>query len=146
MKDSIRLKLNNLKDRSGEIEALLSDAEIIANQSQFRELSKEYSELEDVVKKYHEFNTAVADLEEAKEMKQDSDPEIRAMAEEEVKAKTKQTQNLELELQKLLLPKNSKDRCNVFLEIRAGTGGDEAAIFCGDLFKMYIRYCDEVRW
>ncbi len=146
MKDSIRLKLNNLKDRFHEIEALLSDAGTIANQSQFRELSKEYSELEGVVKKYYEFNTTAADIEEAKEMKQDSDPDIRTMAEEEVKVKTAQIHNLELELQKLLLPKDSKDRCNVFLEIRAGTGGDEAAIFCGDLFKMYVRYCEEVGW
>ena len=146
MKDSIRLKLSNLKDRFHEIEALLSDAGTIANQSQFRELSKEYSELEGVVKKYYELNTAAADIEDAKEMKQDSDPDIRTMAEEEVKEKTAQIHNLELELQRLLLPKDSKDKCNVFLEIRAGTGGDEAAIFCGDLFRMYVRYCEEVRW
>ena len=146
MKDSIRFKLENLKDRSDEIEALLSDAETISNQDQFRELSKEYSELERVVKKYSEYNTAKTDLEEAEEMKLDADPDIKAMAEEEVKVKTAQIESLELELQKLLLPKDSKDSCNVFLEIRAGTGGDEAAIFCGDLFKMYVRFCEEVRW
>ena len=146
MKDSIRFKLENLKDRSDEIEALLSDAETISNQDQFRELSKEYSELERVVKKYSEYNTAKIDLEEAEEMKLDADPDIKAMAGEEVKAKTAEIESLELELQKLLLPKDSKDSCNVFLEIRAGTGGDEAAIFCGDLFKMYVRFCEEVRW
>ena len=146
MKDSIRLKLDNLKDRSDEIEALLSDALTISNQDQFRELSKEYSDLERVVKKYSEYNAAEADLDEAKEMKLDADPDIKEMAEEEVKVKTVQIESLELELQKLLLPKDSKDSCNVFLEIRAGTGGDEAAIFCGDLFKMYLRFCEEVRW
>ena len=146
MKDSIHFKLDNLKDRSDEIEALLSDALTISNQDQFRELSKEYSELERVVKKYSEYNTAKTDLEEAEEMKLDADPDIKAMAEEEVKVKAAQIESLELELQKLLLPKDSKDSCNVFLEIRAGTGGDEAAIFCGDLFKMYVRFCEEVRW
>ena len=118
-----------MKDRSDEIEALLSDAETISNQDQFRELSKEYSELERVVKKYSEYNAAKTDLEEAEEMKLDADPDIKAMAEEEVKVKAAQIESLELELQKLLLPKDSKDSCNVFLEIRAGTGGDEAAIF-----------------
>ena len=146
MKDSIRLKLHNLKERSDEIEALLSDALTISNQDQFRELSKEYSELERVVKKYSEYNSAKIDLEEAEEMKLDADPGIKEMAEEEVKVKAAQIESLELELQKLLLPKDSKDSCNVFLEIRAGTGGDEAAIFCGDLFKMYVRFCEEVRW
>ena len=146
MKDSIRLKLDNLKDRSDEIEALLSDALTISNQDQFRELSKEYSELERVVKKYSEYNAAKTDLEEAEEMKLDADPDIKEMAEEEIKVKAAQIESLELALQKLLLPKDSKDSCNVFLEIRAGTGGDEAAIFCGDLFKMYVRFCEEVRW
>ena len=146
MKDSIRFKLDNLKDRSDEIEALLSDALIISNKDQFRELSKEYSELERVVKKYSEYNSATTDLEEAKEMRLDADPDIKDMAEQEVKAKAAQIESVELELQKLLLPKDAKDSCNVFLEIRAGTGGDEAAIFCGDLFKMYVRFCEEVSW
>mgnify|MGYP003324037926 CR=1 FL=1 len=141
MKDSIRFKLDNLKDRSDEIEVLLSDALTISNKDQFRELSKEYSELESVVKKYSEYNSATTDLEEAKEMRLDPDPDIKDMAEEEVKCKTAQIESLELELQTLLLPKDAKDSCNVFLTIRAGTGGDEAAIFCGDLFKMYIRFC-----
>ena len=146
MKNSIRLKLDNLKDRYSEIEALLSDAETIANQNQFRDLSKEYSDLEEVVKKFNDFNKVVVDLNEINEMKKDSDPDIRIMVEDEIKAKTAQLEVLELELQKLLLPTDSKDSCNVFLEIRAGTGGDEAAIFCGDLFKMYARYCEGVRW
>ena len=146
MKNSIRQKLDALKDRFDEIEALLSDAEIIADQSRFRDLSKEYSELEDVVKNFNRFNSVSGDLIEAKEMQKDADADIRAMAEDEIKINGIEIERLELELQKLLLPKDSRDNCNVFLEIRAGTGGDEAAIFSGDLFKMYARYCDLLKW
>ena len=146
MKESIRLKLENLQDRFGELEALLSDAEIIADQNRFREFSKEYSEIEDVVKSFNRFNEVSSNLSEAKEMQKDTDPDIRAMAEEEVASSTEELETLELDLQKLLLPKDSKDGCNVFLEIRAGTGGDEAAIFSGDLFRMYNRYAEEQKW
>ena len=146
MKNSIRQKLDALKDRFDEIEALLSDAEIIADQFRFRDLSKEYSELEDVVKNFNRFNSVSGDLIEAKEMQKDADADIRAMAEDEIKINGIEIERLELELQKLLLPKDSRDNCNVFLEIRAGTGGDEAAIFSGDLFKMYARYCELLKW
>lgn len=146
MKNSIRQKLDALKDRFDEIEVLLSDAEIIADQSRFRDLSKEYSELEDVVKNFNRFNSVSGDLIEAKEMQKDADADIRAMAEDEIKINGIEIERLELELQKLLLPKDSRDNCNVFIEIRAGTGGDEAAIFSGDLFKMYARYCDLLKW
>ena len=146
MKNSIRKKLDALKDRFDEIEVLLSDAEIIADQSRFRDLSKEYSELEDVVKNFNRFNSVSGDLIEAKEMQKDADADIRAMAEDEIKINGIEIERLELELQKLLLPKDSRDNCNVFLEIRAGTGGDEAAIFSGDLFKMYARYCELLKW
>ena len=139
MKESIRLKLENLQDRFDELEALLSDAEIIADQNLFREFSKEYSEIEDVVKSFNRFNEVSNNLSEAKEMQKDSDPEIRIMAEEEIFNGSEELEILELDLQKLLLPKDSKDSCNVFLEIRAGTGGDEAAIFSGDLHRMYSR-------
>ena len=146
MKESIRIKLENLQDRFGELEALLSDAEIIADQSRFREFSKEYSEIEDVVKNFNRFNKVSRNLNEAKEMQKDTDPEIRVMAEEEIISGTEELETLELNLQKLLLPKDSKDSCNVFLEIRAGTGGDEAAIFSGDLYRMYSRYAEEQKW
>ena len=129
MKESIRYKLENLKDRFDELEALLSDAEIIADQNRFRELSKEYSELEDLVRSFNHFMNVSDNLIEAKEMQKDADSEIRAMAEEEIANNTDELAELESDLQKLLLPKDSKDSCNVFLEIRAGTGGDEAAIF-----------------
>ena len=142
MKDTIKNKLEMLNDRFDELEALLSDAEIIADQNRFRDLSKEYSELEDVVKSYNHYVQVTANLNEAMEMQKDADPDIRAMADEEISSSKDELQELELVLQKLLLPKDSKDSCNVFLEIRAGTGGDEAAIFSGDLFRMYSRFCE----
>jgi peptide chain release factor 1 len=146
MKDSIRNKLDRLKDRFGEIEALLSDAEIIADQNRFRDLSKEYAEIEKVVQSFNQFLIVSVDLDAAKEMQKDSDVEIRAMADEEVNIAKAERKELELTLQKLLLPKDSKDSCNVFLEIRAGTGGDEAAIFSGDLYRMYSRYAELQNW
>ncbi|HAI16258.1 MAG: peptide chain release factor 1 [Gammaproteobacteria bacterium] len=146
MKDTIRLKLDNLKDRFDELEALLSDAEIIADQNRFRSLSKEYAELEEVVKNYNLFRDVSGNLDQVRELEQDSDLEIREMAEEEIERSKKELGELERSLQKLLLPKNSKDSCNVFLEIRAGTGGDEAAIFSGDLFRMYARYSELQNW
>jgi peptide chain release factor 1 len=146
MKESIRTKLDNLKDRFAELEALLSDAEIISDQERFRDLSKEYAELEQVVKNYNQFLQVSDDLVQAKEMQKDSDPDIRAMADDEYHSATAKLEQLELDLQKLLLPKDSNDRLNVYLEIRAGTGGDEAAIFSGDLFRMYSRYAELQRW
>jgi len=146
MKESIRNKLDNLRDRFDELEALLSDAEIIANQNRFRDLSKEYAEIEDVVKNYDRFLTVSNNLQEAREMQKDSDPDIREMATEEISSNSDELASLEDALQTLLLPKDSKDSCNVFLEIRAGTGGDEAAIFSGDLLRMYSRYAEQQNW
>ena len=146
MKDSIRNKLDRLKDRFEEIEALLSDAEIIADQTRFRDLSREYAEINEVVKNFRQFLAVTGDLDAAREIHKDPDPEIRVMAEEEISAANEALKELELTLQKLLLPKDSKDNCNVFLEIRAGTGGDEAAIFAGDLYRMYSRYAELQKW
>jgi peptide chain release factor 1 len=146
MKESILNKLENLQDRFSEVEALLSDPEIIADQDKFRGLSKEYAELEAVVKPFNRFKQVTEDLESAREMQKDSDPDMRAMAEDEIASASEELEVLELDLQKLLLPKDDKDSCNVFLEIRAGTGGDEAAIFSGDLYKMYARYCELQKW
>lgn len=146
MKDSIRSKLENLKDRFDELEALLSDAEIINDQNRFRDLSKEYAEIEEVVQSFDRFLVVAESLAEAREMQKDADADIRAMAEEEFSDTTEELEQLELKLQKLLLPKDSKDSCNVFLEIRAGTGGDEAAIFSGDLYRMYSRYAELQNW
>jgi len=146
MKNSIRLKLENLKDRFDEIEALLSDAEIIADQNRFRDLSKEYAELEEVVKSFNHYQSVSENLEQAREMEKDDDPDIREMAADEISSASEELEKLDLSLQKLLLPKDSKDSCNVFLEIRAGTGGDEAAIFSGDLFRMYSRFAESHNW
>ncbi|MEQ8312643.1 MAG: peptide chain release factor 1 [Gammaproteobacteria bacterium] len=146
MKESILLKLENLRDRFGEVEALLSDAEVINDQNRYRDLSREYAELEEVVKNFDRYQEVVENLKQAEEMKKDEDPEIRAMAEDEIASTTQERDELEVALQKLLLPKDSKDSCNVFLEIRAGTGGDEAALFSGDLFRMYSRYAESQKW
>ncbi len=146
MKNSIRIKLENLKDRFDEIEALLSDAEIIADQNRFRDLSKEYAELEEVVKSFNHHQSVSENLEQAREMEKDDDPDIREMAADEISSASEELEKLDLSLQKLLLPKDSKDSCNVFLEIRAGTGGDEAAIFSGDLFRMYSRFAESQNW
>jgi peptide chain release factor 1 len=146
MKDSIFQKLEALQERYVEVGALLSESDIIANQNRFRELSREYAELEPVVQCFNRYQTIVDDIEEAKVLLNDSDPEMRAMGQEELKTAEAKQEPLALELQKLLLPKDPNDDKNVFLEVRAGTGGDEAAIFAGDLFRMYSRYAERRRW
>ena len=146
MKASILAKLDHLADRYEEVGALLSDPDIIGDQNKFRELSKEYAELEPVVKCYQSYQEVVTDIEEAKLLLKDSDPDMRAMAQEELKEGEAQQDALEMDLQKLLLPKDPNDDKNVFLEIRAGTGGDEAAIFSGDLFRMYSKFAETQRW
>ncbi|MBT5332248.1 MAG: peptide chain release factor 1 [Porticoccaceae bacterium] len=146
MKDSIRHKLVLLVDRYEEVGALLSDPEVISDQNRFRDLSREYSEIEAVVKCFERYQTRTQDVEEAQEMLQDSDTSMREMAREELDSAESEVEELELELQKLLLPKDPEDRANVFLEIRAGTGGDEAAIFSGNLFRMYSKYAESQKW
>ena len=146
MKDSIRRKLDGLRERFEELEGLLSDADVIADQAQFRELSREYAEIEGVVQTYGRFLAVDGDLREAEEMRRDADPDIRAMAEEEIAASGEARDRLEQDLQILLLPRDERDTCNVFLEIRAGTGGDEAALFAGDLCRMYQRYAELQQW
>ncbi len=146
MKQSLLGKLETLADRHEELGALLSDSEVIADQGRFRDLSREYAELETVVQCYGRFRQVEADLEEARSLLEDGDADMRAMAEEEIASGEQQREALELELQKLLLPRDPNDTHNVFLEIRAGTGGDEAAIFSGDLFRMYGRYAERQGW
>ena len=146
MKASILAKLDNLDDRYQEVAALLSDSETIADQNRFRDLSKEYAELEPVVKAYLDYRDVINNLQEAKLLLKDSDPDMRAMAQDELAEAENQRVPLELNLERLLLPKDPNDEKNVFLEIRAGTGGDEAAIFSGDLFRMYSRFAEGKRW
>jgi peptide chain release factor 1 len=146
MKDSILHKLHLLQDRHQEVSALLSDPEVMANQNRYRDLGREYAELEPVVLCFSRYKAAQADIDGAHELLRDGDAEMREMAQEELKAAQSRLELLELELQKLLLPKDPNDAKNVFLEIRAGTGGDEAAIFAGNLFRMYSRYADNTGW
>ncbi|REG83013.1 peptide chain release factor 1 [Marinomonas pollencensis] len=146
MKDSIKFKLESLSDRYDELAALLSEAEVIMDQDLFRAYSKEYAELEPVVKCFSEYQQVVENIEEAELMMTDPDPEIKEMGIEEMKSGQQQQEELQLVLQKLLLPKDPNDSRNVFLEVRAGTGGDEASIFSGDLFRMYSRYAETQRW
>jgi len=146
MKASIQHRLESLCERYEELSALLSDAEVIADQTRFREYSREYAELEPVTQSFARWQQAVEDLASAEQMLQEDDAEIREMAREEMESARAQIQTLEAELQILLLPKDPNDHRNVFLEIRAGTGGDEAAIFSGDLFRMYSRYAERQGW
>jgi peptide chain release factor 1 len=146
MKESVYQKLEGLVERHEEVQALLSDAGIISNQKRFRELSKEYSQLEDLSKAFNCFRKAQQDLVAAEEMQKDSDPDMREMAQEEYKSARSAIEQLEKELQLLLIPKDPNDSNNCFLEIRAGAGGDEAAIFAGDVFRMYSRFAERQRW
>lgn len=146
MKQSIHQKLETLSERHEEVGMLLGDPSIISDQNKFRELSMEYSQLEPVSKTFADYRRAQQDLDSANEMLREDDAEIREMAEEEKKDAQQRLEQLTLDLQKLLLPKDPHDNSNIFLEIRAGTGGDEAAIFAGDLFKMYSRYAETQNW
>lgn len=146
MKDSIIEKLDNLQDRYDEVAALLSEPEIISDQNKFRDLSKEYAEIEPVVQCFSNYRQVLDDIAEARSMIKESDPDLREMGQEELKAGEALREPLEVELQTLLLPKDPNDGKNVFLEVRAGTGGDEAAIFVGDLFRMYSKYVEQQGW
>ena len=146
MKESIRLKLESVRDRFEEIAGLLADPDIIGDQNQFRDLSREYAQLEPVVNCYQDYTCARDNLESAEEMLADKDPEMREMAVEEKATASKQVNSLETELQKLLLPKDPEDEKSAIVEIRAGTGGDEASIFAGDLYRMYIKFFESKRW
>jgi len=146
MKASILEKLDRLKERYEEVSAMLSEADIINNQNRFRDLSKEYAELEPVVQGYQNYLNLLANIAEAKHLLVDGDADMKEMAEEELKDCESQLEPMQLELQKLLLPKDPNDEKNCYLEIRAGTGGDEAAIFSGDLFRMYTRFAENQGW
>ncbi len=146
MKQSIVEKLQRLVARQEKIGSMLSDPEVIADQDKFRDLSREYSRLEPVAKLFTSYQKAEAELGAAREMLDDSDAEIRKLGEEEAVAVEAQLVELELEVKKHLIPQDPHDDSNIFLEIRAGTGGDEAALFAGDLFRMYMRYAEQQNW
>ena len=146
MKASLVTKLETLCARHEEIAGLLADPEVINDQDRFRSLSMEYSQLQDVVTHFNAYQEARQALESAREMLDEDDAEMRELAEEEISENSEKIETLELDLQRLLLPRDPNDNANVFLEIRAGTGGDEAAIFAGDLFRMYSRYAETRGW
>jgi len=146
MKPSILAKLEQLSDRFAEVGTLLSDPEIIGNQERFRALAMEYAQLESVATGFQAYQRLLQDLQAAQELAMDSDPELRALAEDELMATETRRKTLEQNLQLLLLPNDPHDNSNTFLEIRAGTGGDEAALFAGDLLRMYGRYAEAKGW
>ena len=146
VKDSIRFKLESVRDRFEEIAGLLADPDVISDQNQFRELSKEYARVEPIVKLFGEFETLGEDIVAAQEMADDDDNEIRQMGQEELQSLCVRRDELLLDLQKSLIPADPYDDSNVYLEVRAGTGGDEAAIFAGDLFRMYTKFAESMRW
>ncbi len=146
MKASIREKLDNLSERLVEVGALLSDPGVIGAQDQFRDLSREYAELSPVVVCYRAYQSNEEAIAGAQDMLKDSDPGLRELAQEELEHALEHRQELEQSLKLLLLPRDPADERNLFLEIRAGTGGDEAALFAGDLFRMYGRYAESRRW
>ncbi len=144
MTPSIRRKLEQLSERHQEVAMLLAQPDALSDQNRFRTLSKEYAQLEPVSAALANYNTLTQSLDAAQLMLKD--PEMRDLAVEEIaELETSRTQ-LDRDLNLLLLPKDPRDDANIFLEVRAGTGGDEAAIFAGDLFRMYARYAERRRW
>jgi peptide chain release factor 1 len=146
MKESLLLKLEKLLERQEELEGLLSDPEIISNQNKFRVLSQEYAEIRPIMICFNQYLKITKNIENAHDMLKEDDNEIRELAEEELKKAEGESRKLENELQVLLLPKDPSDNNNIFLEIRAGTGGEEAALFSGDLMRMYSRYAETRNW
>ncbi len=140
------IKMAGLNDRFEEVGALLSDPEVMSERDKFTSLSREFAELEPVVLCYREVQKLESELEDARGLLEEDDPEMRALAEEDIQQTSESLEQLTAQLQTLLLPKDPNDHSNVFLEIRAGTGGDEAAIFSGDLFRMYTKFAEAKGW
>jgi len=143
---SLERKLETIVERAQEVSALLADPDVISDNQRFRDLSVEYAQINPVVGCFDALQQTRKDEQAAQDMLQDPDPELQAMANEELAATRVRRAQLELELQSHLLPRDPNDNKNAYLEIRAGTGGDEAAIFAGDLFRMYSRFAENQRW
>jgi peptide chain release factor 1 len=140
----LRAKLDSMVGRLGDLDGLLAAENATKNMEQFRNLSREHSELSDLVSLYEKYRQAERDAEDAREMA--ADAAMKAYADEELKKARAAMERLEAELQKALLPKDPNDDRNLFVEVRAGTGGDESALFAGDLFRMYTRYAERKGW
>jgi peptide chain release factor 1 len=137
-------KLDQLANRLAELDELLATEGATSNMDSFRKMSREHAELGPLVAVYHQYQTAQGDIAAAQDML--ADPEMKEFAQDEIEAAKARLLELDLELQKMLLPKDENDERNIFLEIRAGTGGDESALFAGDLLRMYTRYAERNRW
>ena len=146
MLDTIILKLDSIKERSLFLEKELSNSEIVSNHQLYATYSKEYSKIKKIVEKYEEYKTNLDNLSSTKLLLEDSDPEIISLAQDELNIITEQLNKNEIEIKKLLIPENEDDEKDVFLEIRAGTGGDEAGLFVGDLFRMFTRVTERKKW
>lgn len=146
MKTSILHKLETIAERHEEISALLSDPATIEDQNRFRGLSREYAEKESIVKQFNAYQALQKSQETTQELLKEADSELKKLAEEELKTLEAKLLELEETLYVLLLPKDPNDGRNIFLEIRAGAGGDEAAIFAGALFRMYTKYAEQLHW
>ncbi len=144
MKDSISKKLTSLSERLVELDRLLAEPSVVDNMDSYRKITREHADISPVVALFSEYQKSEADIAAAQEM--GKDPEMREFAEEEIKAGRARLEQIEIDMQKALLPKDPNDEKNIFLEVRAGTGGDESALFAGDLFRMYTRYAERNRW
>jgi peptide chain release factor 1 len=139
-------KLEEVADRFREVEGLLADPAVVKDQSRYRALTKEHADLVDVVNGYEKYCRVKAEIAGSQELLKDPDPDVREMAQAEVAELEAELTELEAQLKLMLLPKDPNDLRNVIIEVRAGTGGDEAALFAGDLFRMYCRYADRQGW
>lgn len=139
-------KLKGVEKRYQELETLLSDPNVLKNQDAYQRYAREHSELGEIVDAFRQYRQTDREIDESVELQRDGDPEIKEMARDEVEHLTKEKERLEARLKKLLMPKDPNDRKNVLLEIRAGTGGEEAGLFAGDLFRMYHRYAENQGW
>lgn len=146
MQASLIRKLTALEKHHAHLATLLSDVSVIDDQNRFRELSKEYAQLEPIIENFRCYQATLHAIEYSNQLLLDADLELQSLAAEEIKQAQAQQQEIEKKLQLLLIPKDANDQCHVFLEIRAAAGGDEAAIFVGDLFRMYLRYAESKRW
>lgn len=146
MRESICNRLRQVAERYEEIALLLSQPDVFAEPGRFRDLSREYAQIEPLVHVWRRWKSAQNAMQEAHHMLGEPDAEMRRLAEEELHAKSQVADELEREIQLLLLPADPNDECNIYLEIRAGTGGDEAALFAGDLFRMYQKYAESKGW
>jgi len=146
MKDRLIRKLESIAERREELDALLSSPEVIADQNQYRTLAQERAEIDPIVECFTRYQQQIHNLDQAQELLGESDAEMRILALEEVDQSTEHIAANEIELERLLIPKDPADDANIYLEIRAGTGGDEAGIFCGDLLRMYLKYAENRKW